>query len=80
MDEINNDNVSDAITKLIATELVPKMREYQNEMVSARDTLFGELIKGVTVWEFPALTLAHFTNLGITEGIAAFVAGLIVVE
>jgi hypothetical protein len=62
--------------KLIATELIPRVREYESELVSIRDKLFGDLIKSVTTWEFPTISIAYFANLGFAGAVAAFAAGL----
>jgi hypothetical protein len=35
------------IQKIIATELAPKIVEYENEMAHIRDQLFGSLIKSI---------------------------------
>jgi hypothetical protein len=37
----------ETIKQLIATELLPKAREYENELISIRDKLFGDLFKGI---------------------------------
>jgi hypothetical protein len=66
----------EAIKKLIATELLPKVREYENELVSIRDKLFGDLIKGVATWEFPAISIAYFANLGFAGAVTAFAAAV----
>jgi hypothetical protein len=65
----------EAIKKIIATELAPKLREYESEMSSARDRLFGNIIKDVVTWELPTLSLSYFANLGYSTALAAFVAG-----
>ena len=65
----------EAIKKLIATELMPKLREYENEMSSTRDQLFGSIIKDVVTWELPTLSLSYIANLGYGAALAAFVAG-----
>jgi hypothetical protein len=62
--------------KLIATELMPRVREYESELVSIRDKLFGDLIKSVATWEFPTISIAYFANLGFAGAVAAFAAGL----
>jgi hypothetical protein len=56
-------DLDETIRKLIATELLPKVLEYENELVSIRDKLFGDLIKGVSTWEFPTISIAYFANL-----------------
>jgi hypothetical protein len=66
----------ETIRKLIATDLMPKVREYEAELASIRDKLFGDLIKGVATWEFPTISIAYFANLGFAGAIAAFAAAL----
>jgi hypothetical protein len=66
---------SDAIQKIITTELMPKLREYENEMSSARDKMFGDIIKSVTAWELPTLSLSYCADFGYGTALAAFVAG-----
>ena len=51
---------------------MPKAREYEGELVSIRDKLFGDLIKGVATWEFPTISIAYFGNFGFTGAVAAF--------
>ena len=68
------ENIDETIRKLIATELMPKAREYEGELVSIRDKLFGDLIKGVATWEFPTISIAYFGNFGFTGAVAAFAA------
>ena len=50
--------------------------ELRHEMASTRDKLFGDLIKTVTKWELPTVSLAYLTSLSITGAIAAFAAAL----
>lgn len=66
----------ETIRKLIATDLMPKVSEYEAELASIRDRLFGDLIKGVATWEFPTISIAYFANLGFAGAIAAFAAAL----
>ena len=55
---------------------MPKLREYENEMTSTRDRLFGDIIKSVTAWELPTLSLSYFAdNFGYGTALAAFVVG-----
>jgi hypothetical protein len=72
--DIDLQDLDETIKKLIATELLPKVREYENELSSIRDKLFGDLIKGVTAWEFPTISIAYLANLGFAGAVMAFVA------
>jgi hypothetical protein len=66
----------ETIKQLIATELLPKAREYENELISIRDKLFGDLFKGIATWEFPTISIAYFAHLGFAGAVAAFAAAL----
>lgn len=66
-------NPIEAIEKIIATDLMPKLSEYENEMASIRDKLFGDLIKSVVKWELPTLSLGFLTKLTFTGALEAFV-------
>jgi hypothetical protein len=70
------ENIDETIRKLIATELMPKVREYEVELASIRDKLFGGLIKAVVTWEFPTISIAYFGNLGFAGAVTAFAAGV----
>jgi hypothetical protein len=69
-------NPEDAIQKILATELLPKVREFENEMASVRDKLFGDLINRVVTWELPTISAVYFTNLGHLDGLALFAEGI----
>ncbi len=66
----------ETIRKLIATDLMPKVSQYEAELKSIRDKLFGDLIKSIATWEFPTISIAYFANLGFAGAIAAFAAAL----
>ena len=67
------EKVQAEIPKLIATELMPKLLEYRNEMVSVRDKFYGDLVKAVMKvhYHLPTLTVAYLTS-NIMATIAAF--------
>ena len=65
-------NPSEAVRKIIVTDLLPKLREYENEMISVRDKLFIDTIKNVVTWEFPALSIGYIAHLGFTGAFEAF--------
>jgi len=67
-------NPADAIRKIITADLMPKIKEYENEMASARDKLFGDLIKSVVTWEFPTLSIGYVAHLGFVDALQAFAA------
>jgi len=62
--------------KLIVTEVRPRMLELRSEMALARDKLFGDLVKSVTKWEVPTISLAYLTSLSLPMAIAAFASAL----
>ena len=74
--EIDMQDPDETIRKLIATDLQPKVLEYESELVSIRDQLFGNLIKGVATREFPTISLAYLANLGFAGAVAAFAAAM----
>jgi len=67
-------NPSEAVQKIIAVDLLPKIREYENEMIGVRDKLFGDAIKNVVAWEFPAVSIGYIAHLGFTGALEAFAA------
>lgn len=69
------DKAQTEIPKLIASELMPKLVECRNDMVSARDKLCGDLVKAVMKvhYQIPTLSIAYLTNNIIATG-AAFIA------
>lgn len=66
----------DEIARIIATDLTPKIVEFNTEMKAIRDELFAGLIKKITVWEFPTLSVAYLASLGLAGGIALFASAL----
>src|SRR5262249_51513866 len=62
------------IPRLITTELEPKIIAYNAEMASVRDSLFGDLVKGITNWKVPVLSFGSMATLGFTAAITAFVS------
>lgn len=72
LDDIDASKAEESIRKVIATELAPKVLEYRNEMASARDNLFGDIVKRIASVEVPALSLAYITGLGISGALGAF--------
>lgn len=62
--------------KLIVTDVRPRMLELRSEMALARDKLFGDLVKAVTKWEVPTISLAYLASLSLPTAIAAFAGAL----
>jgi len=69
-------NPDEAVRKIIASELFPKLREYENEMASVRDKLFADLVKGLSVWELPTISLAYLTDLSNFSTLSIFATAL----
>src|SRR5207245_2129021 len=76
LDGLSVSEIQGEIPKIIARDIRPHLLEYQNEMKSIADGLFGNLIKGVTRWEVPTLSLAFVANLSFSQALGAFVAAL----
>ena len=72
LDNLEPTDVRDQIRRLIASEVSPKFLEYRNAMVTARDDLFGDIVKRVVMWEVPTLSVAHFIGQNMTETIVEF--------
>jgi hypothetical protein len=76
IDDIPGGDVEKRIARLITTEVAPKLREYRNEMKSASDKLFGDLVKNAAKWGVPAvmptLSLAYFLNMSLEAAAVAF--------
>ena len=74
IEETEPDRVCERIESLIKAEIAPKMLEYKNEMISVREKLFGDLIKTITTWQVPSLSLAYLTGLNLPTALAIFAA------
>lgn len=75
--EIPADRFGAEAAKLIVTDVRPRMLELRHEMAYARDKLFGDLIKTVSKWEVPTISLAYLTSLSLPTAIAAFAGALV---
>lgn len=74
--DIPSDRFDAEAAKLIVTDIRPRMLELRLEMASARDKLFGDLVKTVTKWEMPTVSLAYLASLSLPTAIAAFAGAL----
>jgi hypothetical protein len=74
IDEISGPETQARVQQLITTELNPTLMEFRRAMIDARETLFADLLKSVTKWQLPTLTIAYLTGRNVTETIAAFAA------
>jgi hypothetical protein len=77
LDDISPSEALKKIPNIIRTELTPKLVEFQNDMEDVRDELFGELIKSVTKWEIPTLSVACLSGQSFTNAILAFCAAVV---
>ncbi len=76
LDDVQPADLDTTVACIIASEVAPKLREYENEMKSARDKLFGDLIKRVVTWEMPTLSIAYFMGMSLGHAALAFASGL----
>jgi hypothetical protein len=80
IDQLDPEHLQNEISRLIATDLTPQIVEFQNEMASIRDALFGDVVKSVISgarWQVPALTLAYFSHYGVAGAIGLFASKLL---
>jgi hypothetical protein len=54
--------------KIIVTEVRPRLLQFRLDMASARDKLFGDLIKTVAKWQMPTMSLAYLAGLNQRVG------------
>ena len=66
----------DEIAKIIATDFAPRVVEYRNDMCAIRDDIFADVMKKVTTWEVPTLSLAYLANLGVAGAVTLFASAL----
>jgi hypothetical protein len=65
------------IPRIVATDVAPRILQYRNDMISARDKLFGDMIKQITKWEVPSLSLAYLADISPAAAIVFFASALI---
>ena len=75
--DIPADRFGAEAAKLILSDVRPRMLELRHEMATARDKLFGDLIKTVSKWEVPTISLAYIASLSLPTAIAAFAGSLV---
>src|SRR5260370_2895133 len=63
--------------RLLATEVVPKLQQFENEMKSVRDRLFGDLLKKLSMSEVPTLILSRVAGLSLGDAAALFAGALL---
>ncbi len=69
---LDGDDLDNAVRRTINRNVEPRLVEYRNEMRSARDRMFGDLVKKLTAWELPTLTLSFLLNASWHQALAAF--------
>jgi hypothetical protein len=65
------------IPRIISTEVAPRLVEYRSEMKSARDHLFGDLVKKVATWQLPTVSIAYLADISIRSALAAMAAAIV---
>lgn len=66
-----------SIPRLLASEIAPKLHQYENEMKSVRDKLFGDLLKKLSTFEVPTLILSRVAGLSLGDAAALFAGALL---
>ena len=61
---------------IIHGEFKPRTLEYRNELKAMRDRMFGQLVRKVTTWNVPSLSLAYVSGLSVPAAIALFAGTL----
>lgn len=74
--DIPVDRLDDEITKIIITEVRPRMLQLRRDLTDTRDKLFGDLVKTASKWELPTLSLSFVVGLSLPAAIAAFASAL----
>jgi hypothetical protein len=68
--------VSRELPAIIHGEFKPRILDYRNELKAMRDKMFGELVRKVTTWNVPSLSLAYLSGLSVPAAIALFAGTL----
>ncbi len=72
LDEVPPDELAREVPRLIAADITPNMIEYRHDMEAVRDRLFGDLVKSVTNWKLPTISIAAVTYLTFHSAMSAF--------
>ncbi len=75
IDNVTGPDAQREVERLIVSDLRPKLIEYRHAMIDTREKLFADLLKGITAWQMPTLSVAFLTGGNLTDTIAAFAAG-----
>lgn len=74
--DVPADRLSEEAAKLVLTDVAPRVDQLRRDLESARDKLFGDLVKNVTRWEVPTLSLSYIAGLSLPGALAAFASAL----
>lgn len=72
LDDVSPEDWDREIPRLIAREVSPQLVEYRHAMEGARDKLFGDLIKSVTHWRVPVITIGALNYFSPHQALSAF--------
>jgi hypothetical protein len=74
--DVPAERLSKEATKLVLTDIQPRVDQLRRDLESARDKLFGDLVKSVTRWEVPTISLSYIAGLSLPGALAAFASAL----
>lgn len=74
--DVPPERVNAEAAKIIISEIRPRVLQLRNDMTSARDKMFGDLLKKVAKWEMPTLSIAYLASLSLPVALAAFASSL----
>jgi hypothetical protein len=73
IDGIQCDKAKARVLRILAKEIKPQMIKYRNEMVTVRDKLFSDLLKGILKIHVPALSIAYLADANFGNALITFV-------
>ena len=77
LDDTDPAKVRDEVPRIIATEIKPRIFEYQNEMRAIAGRLFGDVLKRFATFNFSTLSLAYLAQLSPGEIVSTFLAATV---
>lgn len=77
LSDVPPDRLNVESAKLILTDVQPRMDQLRRDLANARDKLFGDLMKGVTRWEVPTLSLSYLAGITLPGALGAFAGALV---
>jgi hypothetical protein len=72
LDDVPAAELESEVPRLIARTVAPELVEYRHAMEFAQDRLFGDLVKSVTSWKFPTISIGALTLLTLHQALTAF--------